>query len=152
MDGYLAGNEKHLNQCRGVEKVCAAKAAIDLWILKELHQADVTLVLGTDAGTGGMGIVPGYSVHDELDILLENRFTPYQAIETATVNAALVAERMTGEGDFGMIVEGYRADLLLVEANPLEEISTLRNPLGVMAGGEWYSRSTLQKLIEINEH
>ena len=151
LDSYLSGNEKHLNQCRGVEVVCAAKAAIDLWVLQELHQAGVTLVLGTDAGTGGMGIVPGYSVHDELDILLENGFTPYEAIETATVNAALVVQRMNGEGDFGMIVEGYRADLLLVEDNPLEDISTLRDPRGVMAGGEWYSRSALQKLIEINE-
>ncbi len=151
LESYLDGNEKHLNQCRGVEEVCAAKAAIDLWILQELHQADVALVLGTDAGTGGMGIVPGHSVHDELEILLENGFSPYEALETATVNAALVANQMTGEGDFGMIAERYRADLLLVEDNPLEDISTLRNPLGVMASGEWYSRSALQKLIEIKK-
>jgi hypothetical protein len=151
LDSYLAGNEKHLNQCRGVEEVCAAKAAIDLWILQELHEADVTLVLGTDAGTGGMGIVPGFSVHDELEILLENGFTPYEVLETATVNAAHVAHQMNGESDFGMIAEGYRADLLLVEDNPLEDISTLRDPLGVMTGGEWYSRSMLHRLIEINE-
>ena len=149
LDDYLQGDEKHLNQCRGVEEVCAAKAAIDLWILQELHEAGVLLVLGTDAGTGGMGIVPGYSVHDELDILLENGFTPYEALETATVNAALVADRMLYEGDFGTIVEGNRADLLLVEENPLKDISTLRDPMGVMADGRWYPRSVLQELIKI---
>jgi hypothetical protein len=149
LDDYLEGDEKHLNQCRGVEEVCAAKAAIDLWILRELHEAGVILVLGTDAGTGGMGIVPGFSVHDELEILLENGFTSYEALETATVNAALVAERMVGEGDFGTIVEGNRADLLLVEENPLINISTLRDPLGVMADGRWYPRNALQELIKI---
>ncbi|RLD08124.1 MAG: hypothetical protein DRI65_03080 [Chloroflexota bacterium] len=149
MDGYLQGDEKHLNQCRGVEEVCAAKAAIDLWILQELHEAGVILVLGTDAGTGGMGIVPGFSVHDELDILLENGFTPYEALETATVNAALVADRMVVEGDFGTVVVGNRADLLLVEGNPLEDIATLRDPLGVMADGRWYPRSVLRELIAI---
>ncbi len=107
------------------------------------------LVLGTDAGTGGMGIVPGFSVHDELDILLENGFTPYEALETATVNAALVADRMVVEGDFGTVVVGNRADLLLVEGNPLEDIATLRDPLGVMADGRWYPRSVLRELIAI---
>jgi imidazolonepropionase-like amidohydrolase len=96
-----------------------------------------------------MGIVPGFSVHDELDILLENGFTAFEAIEAATVNAALVVERMVGEGDFGTIVEGNRADLLLVDENPLEDISTLRNPLGVLADGRWYPRRVLQEYIEI---
>ena len=151
LEDYLEGNEKHLNQCRGVVEVCAAKAAIDLWILGELHAAGVTLVLGTDAGTGGMGIVPGFSVHDELDIFLENGFTPFQALKTATVNAAEVAERMTGEGDFGTIVEGNRADLLLVEGNPLQDISTLRDPLGVMVGGEWLSRIALDEMLSMEQ-
>lgn len=147
LDDYLQGDEKHLNQCRGVETVCAAKAVIDLWILQELHEAGVILVLGSDAGTGGMGIVPGFSVHDELETLLGVGLTPYQALETATVNAALVAERMIGEGDFGAIVEGNRADLLLVDENPLEDISTLREALGVMANGRWYPRSVLEEYI-----
>jgi hypothetical protein len=146
---YLDGNEKHLNQCRGVEEVCAAKAAIDLWILQELHQAGVTLVLGTDAGTGGMGIVPGFSVHDELAILVENGFAPYEALQTATVNASLVAEEMTGEGDFGTIQEGMRADLILLQENPLQDISALRDLQGVMAGGWWYSRTALEELISV---
>ena len=72
------------------------------------------LLLGTDSGTGGMGIVPGYSIHDELHILVENGFTPYDALLTGTVNAAIVVETMIGEGDFGTIEVGKRADLILM--------------------------------------
>jgi len=149
LENYMAGDEKHLNQCRGVEVFCAAKEEIDGWIFRGLKEAGVLLVLGTDAGTGGMGIVPGYSVHEELAILVENGMTPYQALQCATTNAGIVAEKMTGEGDFGTIEVGNRADLILVDSNPLEDLSVLRTPAGVMAAGRWYEREILQKMIEI---
>jgi len=62
-------------------------------LLRELHDGDVTLVLGTDAGGIGMGLVPGFSLHDELRIMIENGFSPYEAIRTATVNAAEVINK-----------------------------------------------------------
>jgi hypothetical protein len=149
--GYLEslrqGQEKHLVQCRGVQGLCAFKYDIDRWVLRGLHDASVLFLLGTDSGTGGMGIVPGYSIHDELRILVENGFSPYQAITTGTVNAAIVVERMTGEGDFGTIEAGKRADLILVRDNPLEDIITIKEPLGVMAAGRWYAHETLAELI-----
>ncbi|MBN1314231.1 MAG: amidohydrolase family protein [Anaerolineales bacterium] len=82
--------------------------------------------MGTDSGTGGMGIVPGYSIHDELNILIENGFTPYEALKTGTVNAAIVVKRMTGEGNFGTVEIGKRADLVLAVDNPIEDIITLK--------------------------
>lgn len=106
-------------------------------------------MLGTDT-IGGIGIVPGFSIHDELRILVENGFTPYEALLTGTVNAVKVVERMTGEGDFGTIETGKRADLILVRGNPLEDISTIKEPLGVMASGRWYSSEQLSKLIEVS--
>ncbi|OQY17783.1 MAG: hypothetical protein B6I34_11680 [Anaerolineaceae bacterium 4572_32.1] len=117
-------------------------------MLGSLHDAGVLLLLGTDSGTGGMGIVPGYSIHDELRILVENGFSPYEAIAAGTVNAAIVVERMGGDGDFGAIQVGKRADLILVRDNPLEDVSTIKEPLGVMAAGKWYSQETLAELIE----
>jgi formylglycine-generating enzyme required for sulfatase activity len=148
--GYLEsirqGEEKHQVQFAGREGLAAAKYDIDRWLLVGLHEAGVGLLLGTDSGTGGMGIVPGYSIHDELRILVENGFSPYEAIATGTVNAALVVERMTGEGSFGTIEEGKRADLILVEDNPLEDVATIREPLGVMAAGRWYPQASLADL------
>jgi len=142
------GEEKHQVQFRGIEGLAVVKHDLDLWILDGLRRGGVRLLLGTDAGTGGMGIVPGYSLHDELRILVKNGFTPYEAIATGTVNAAIVVERMTGEGDFGTIEKGKRADLILVQDNPLEDVTTIRAPLGVMAAGRWYARETLAEMIE----
>jgi imidazolonepropionase-like amidohydrolase len=119
------------------------------WILSGLHEAGVQLLLGTDSGGGSMGIVPGFSIQDELRILVENGFTPYEALLTGTMNAARVAQEMTGEGDFGTIEVDNHADLILVRGNPLEDLTVIREPLGVMAAGRWYTAEALAKLIEI---
>ena len=118
-------------------------------LAKELRRAEVTLLLGTDSGTGGMGIVPGFSTHDELRILTEVGFTPYEAISTGTVNAAKVVEKMTGKGDFGTVEAGKRADLILVRGNPLKNVANIREPLGVMAAGRWYPEEKLKEMIAI---
>ncbi len=151
LESFQKGEEKHQIQCRGVEDLCAFKYDIDRWVLRNLHQAGLLLLLGTDSGTGGMGIIPGYSIHDELQILVENGFSPYEALVTGTINAGIVIERMTGAGDFGTIEEGMRADLILVRGNPLEDLGNIRDPLGVMAAGRWYSDQMLAELIEIKK-
>jgi len=147
LESIRRGEEKHQVQFRGMEDLAAFKYGIDRWILAGLQKAGILLLLGTDSGTGGMGIVPGYSIHDELRILIANGFSPYEAITAATVNASIVAERMTGNGNFGTIEVGKQADLILVRDNPLEDIATIKQPLGVMAAGRWYSQETLAELI-----
>ena len=152
VESFQRGETDHQVACRSMEKFCRnLKYEFDRWILSGLHEAGVQLLLATDSGAGGMGIVPGFSVHDELRILVENGFTPYEALLTGTVNAANVVERMTGEGNFGTIEVGNRADLILVRGNPLEDISVIREPLGVMAAGRWYSAEALAEIIEIPE-
>jgi hypothetical protein len=79
--------------------------------------------------------------------MIENGFTPYEAIKTATVNAAHVINKMKGEGDFGTLEVGKRADLILVDGNPLEKINNLKKIEGVMASGRWFDKATLQKMI-----
>jgi hypothetical protein len=145
---FSQGREKHQMQFRGGEDFAPFKRTVDRILLKYLKEADVFLVLGTDAGTGWMGLVPGFSIHDELRILTENGFTPYEAIKTGTVNAAIVVEEMNGNGDFGTIEIGKRADLILVEDNPLEDVANIKNILGVMASGRWYNKTMLQKFID----
>ena len=142
------GRDKHQRQFRGGEDFAFFKRRLDLLLLKHLKESNVTLVLGTDSGTGWMGLAPGFSIHDELQVLTQNGFTPYEAIKTGTVNAARVVEAMNRNGDFGTIAIGKRADLLLVKDNPLEDVANIRNILGVMASGRWYDKTMLQKMIE----
>jgi len=86
-------------QFKGIRDVALFKYDLDKTLLAELHRAGISIILGTDAGTGGMGIVPGFSVHDELRILTENGFSAYEAIATGTVNASKVVAAMTGHND-----------------------------------------------------
>jgi len=148
---FKLGHEKHQVQFRGGEIFAPFKRRIDRILLHHLKQAGVPLVLGTDAGTGWMGLVPGFSIHDELRVLVESGFTPYEAIKTGTVNAAEVVKRVTGRGDFGTIETGKRADLILLNQNPLEDIAHIKEIIGVMAAGRWYEKADLQKMIKISK-
>ena len=151
MNGYLGlfrqGREKHQMQFKGGEAFAHFKFRLDTLLLVELKKAGVPLLLATDAGTGGMGLVPGFSIHNELRILIENGFTPYEAIATGTINATKTVAEMTGKDDFGTIEIGKRADLILLLKNPLENVKHIKNPLGVMASGRWYDQKALRDLI-----
>jgi len=151
MAAFRQGREKHQVQFKGGEIFAPFKKRVDRLLLHHLKQAGVHLVLGTDAGTGWMGLVPGFSIHDELRVLIENGFTPYEALKTGTVNAAEVVRRMTGDGNFGTVEIGKRADLILVNQNPLEDIAHIKEIIGVMAAGRWYQRADLQKMIGISK-
>ena len=144
------GEDEHQLIFRGIEDLAPGKYATDQLILAHLRQAGIPLILGTDASPT-LAVVPGFSIHDELRILTENGYSPYEAIATATVNAAQVIEAITGSRDCGTIEVGNRADLILVAGNPLEDLVHIREPLGVMAAGRWYSRETLERMIAIEE-
>ena len=147
MDAFRHGKEKHQVMFRGHEDFAPFKHKMELVLLRKLKQAGILLLLSTDAGTGSMGIVPGFSIHDELRILTENGFTPYEAIAAGTINASKVVKAMIGVDDFGTIEEGKRADLLLLNENPLEDVVNIKNLRGVMAAGRWYEKAALQKMI-----
>jgi hypothetical protein len=146
-EAFRQGKEKHQIQFEGIKDAAHFKYNLEKMLLAELHRAGIPIVLGTDAGTGGMGIVPGFSIHDELRILTENGFSPYEAIATGTVNASNVVEAMTERNDFGTIEVGKRADLILVNKNPLEDVAHIKDNRGVMAAGEWYDSAYLQAAI-----
>ena len=109
-----------------------------------LNRAGVPLMAGTDA-MGYPLITPGTSLHRELQLLVESGLTPYEALRAATVAPASFLGK---EEEFGTIEVGKRADLLLLDDNPLDNIGHLRNPIGVLVRGEWSSRGRLQQMLE----
>lgn len=150
IDAFLRGEDKHQVQFQGAESLAVFKYEIEKMLLTELHRAGLPLLLSTDAGSGELGIVPGFSIHRELQILVDNGFTPYEAISVGTVEAGKVMAKITSRREFGTIESGMRADLILVEENPLEKVAHLKEPLGVMAAGRWYQRETLARMIALN--
>lgn len=113
-----------------------------------LAQAGVPLVAGTDAPTVA-GLVPGVSLHDDLDRLRAAGLTPYQVLASATrTPGELVARARPGEPRFGTLVPGARADLILTARNPLSDLATLRTPRGVMTAGRWYEAGDLKAMLD----
>lgn len=113
---------------------------------KALSDAGVPLLTGTD--TPLPGLLPGYSEHDDLRELVEAGLTPYQALVAATRSPGeFIKKFVPGAQPFGVVAPGMRADLVLVQQNPLGDLETLRNPVGVMAHGRWYDAASLVKLL-----
>lgn len=114
---------------------------------KALADGGVPLVMGTDA-PGIPGIVPGFSVHDALDRLVVAGLTRWQALATATrTPGEFLARYVPGTRPAGILRVGDRADILLSAENPLDDLATLRRPLGVMVSGRWYARPALDALL-----
>lgn len=114
-------------------------------LVKAFADGGVRLIMGTDAPTIP-GLYPGTSAHDQLAELRAAGLTPFQALATATVGPGDFITKTRGGPAFGRIVQGARADLMLSRANPLDDLATLRTPVGVMAAGRWYDAATLDAL------
>ena len=114
-----------------------------LEIVAELHKAGVPIICGTDAGIGVT--LPGFSIHKELAFYKEAGLSNYEVLKTATVNAAQTHSIMN---QLGTIEEGKVANLLLVDHNPLMELSTLENPSSIFIKGRKINRKTLLSFKE----
>jgi len=114
---------------------------------KALADAGVPLIIGTDSPSIP-GVVPGFSLHQDLCALEAAGLSRYQILCAATRNAGeLVAKAKPNDTKFGIIEAGDRADLILSEKNPLDDLMTLKKALGVMANGHWYDRSELETIL-----
>ena len=104
-------------------------------VVGALHQAGARILAGTDAGIGV--VAPGISIHAELRELAASGLSNYDVLRAATHGAA---EFLEAQASIGSVAIGRRADLLLLDENPLTSLDTLARPRGVMLGGRWIVR------------
>lgn len=117
-------------------------AALNREMLRALHQAGAGILIGTDAAQAYH--ISGFSIHEELALLVEAGLSSYEAIEAGTRNAA---EAMGRSNEFGTIEEGKRADLILLDANPLDNVGNIQERVGVMLRGRWLAEDQLQAML-----
>lgn len=111
-------------------------------ILINLYKSKAQLIAGTDAGNLPF-LIPGYSLHQELKMLTQIGIPTYEVLKMATVNAALA---MNKSSEFGTVETGKRADLLLLNSNPLDKIENLQDKAGLMIRGIWLSNEELKTI------
>jgi hypothetical protein len=113
---------------------------LKLGLIKVLHEHGAPLLIGTDAPIVG----PGYAVHDELRLFVQAGLSPYQALRCATTEPA----RFLGiDHEAGTVAAGMRADVLLLDRNPLVDITATRQISAVFVNSYRFDRSTLDSLL-----
>ncbi len=115
----------------------------ELTITREYHRDGVSILAGTDAGSAPF-VIPGFDLHNELAALVDAGFTPMEALQSVTLDAA----RFLGRADdFGTVANGKAADLVLLDANPLDDIHNTQKIRAVVVQGKYLDRAALDALL-----
>jgi imidazolonepropionase-like amidohydrolase len=115
----------------------------ELEVVNAMHRAGIPFLAGTDTPPG-VYIFPGFSLHEELQRFVAAGFTPMEALQTATLNPA----RFLGMQDrLGTIEQGKLADMVLLDANPLEDIRNTQKIAAVIVNGRYLSRADLDRML-----
>jgi imidazolonepropionase-like amidohydrolase len=134
-----------ITQGYGSDDLAVRKKFLDkeLEVVRLLHEKGVPFLAGTDTPPG-VYIFPGFSLHDELQRFVAAGFTPLEALQTATLNPA----RFFGmEDQLGTIEKDKLADLVLLKANPLDDIANTQQIAAVISNGQYFSSNDLQKML-----
>jgi len=111
-------------------------------VIGRMHRAGVRILAGTDAP---WLVVPGFSLHDELVLLVKAGFTPADALRAATLDTA---QFLGLQNSLGTVETGKLADLVLLDANPLEDIRNTQRISGVFMQGRYFNRQVLDSLLQ----
>ena len=111
--------------------------------LKALFDGGVPILFGTDAPQ--QFSVPGFSIHREIAVMAQSGLTPNQILQSGTKN---VGDYFKGKDKFGTVEVGKRADLILLDGNPLKDLTTLSRPSGVMLRGQWLPASEIKRKLD----
>jgi imidazolonepropionase-like amidohydrolase len=142
IDLWVGYNKRYQAQAASAERR-ARYVAIRNKIVKAIHDAGGKIMAGSD--TPEWLLLYGYTLHRELRALNEAGLSPYATLASATRNPA---EFFGAIAKTGTIEKGKRADLVLLEANPLEDISHTERRTGVMLRGRWFSQAELDKWLD----
>ena len=143
VEDWKTAHRNRLNQPNFDRKKAELIAKNRMRILKALHDGGVRILLGTDAPQ--QFSIPGFSIHREMAHMLKCGFTPYEIIQSGTKN---VGDYFKGKDNFGTIEVGKRADLILVEGNPLQDLTVIARHAGVMVRGQWLPQSDIRKRLD----
>jgi len=110
-------------------------------VAKRMYDAGVNLMAGSDSENPG--VVPGYGLHKELELLVLGGFTPAEVLKLVTVNPAKFLNRT----DIGIVSTGTQADLVILNANPLADITNTTLIDGVILQGKYLDRRKLDELL-----
>jgi len=133
-----AGNQSLFAARPEVVRIVKAQAETAKVVVSDMAKAGVGILAGCDA------LIAGFCVHDELAAMVRGGMTPLAALQTATVNPARYFGR---EKTLGSIAPGKMADLVLLDANPLDEIANVRRIRAVVTRGRLLDRTELDKLL-----
>lgn len=146
-ESYVAQKHNLIRQQRsaGLSPELAARyLALRRQALRALADADAPLLMGTDSPQ--LFMVPGFALHRELAIIAAAGVSPRRIYESGAKNVArYVAEKLGQDGNFGTVAVGNRADLVLLDANPLESVTNLTRRAGVMVRGRWVSSAEIDR-------
>ena len=141
VERWIEAKQSQLNE-RGFSPEIGAQAIeIRRRIIVALHEAGAGLLLGSDAPQ--IFNVPGFSLHHELGFLVAAGLTPFEALRTGTTAAAEFLGTNTG-----VVAIGKKADLVLLDANPLADIGNSRRVHGVMLRGDWFPYAEIEDQLE----
>src|SRR5687767_12445754 len=140
-------NRIQQDQLNGVTPDASAKyLSLRRTLLKTLADSGARLLMGTDSPQ--MFNVPGFALHHEIELMQEAGLTPYQVLESGTRNVAEYAARdLKLDGKFGTVAVGNRADLILLDANPLTDVRNVARRAGVMVRGRWLPSAELDRML-----
>jgi hypothetical protein len=119
-----------------------------LQLVNDMQKTHVLILAGTDAGWGNPYTFPGFSLHDELELLVRAGLSSLEALRTATINPAIF---MNSRDKFGTVKKGRKADMVLLDANPLDDIANTRRISAVILNGKFLSTRELHQMLAFVE-
>jgi imidazolonepropionase-like amidohydrolase len=142
VEGWRRTAVTRLEATDSAQRAFQERAGRRLGLIKRLHDAKVPFLAGTDA-PAGYDLVPGTSIHRELQLFVRAGLTPLQALQTATLNPAMFFGKTA---EWGTVAPGKTADLVVLSRNPLVDIANTRSIVAVVADGRYYSARALDGL------